>query len=674
MKRRRESGNGLFCDLCQVRLSSESLFATHAAGKRHQENEKRKREREETAKQSVYIRNFPPETAEKEIKAAFAKFGEIRKVVMVQDKRGSYALVEFSSAESALSSLQQPVLIGDKKATVKPRNVKDHSTTFPDPLEPETKRAKSGARRGMKEIEGVRAFPEDVLERVKFAGSVTGQAEALLSGLGLTETGVAERFRACADFQSAISQAYPHCIVIPYGSSSNQLGAVGCDMDVTVLLQRRPIDSIAMYRKAIPSAEVSASCEDVESLDEALDRCAACLSSGVPGLKIIKIIRVTKCPVITFTYKDINCDMSINNRLALENTSLLSAYMQFGDWVCLFLFVLRCWGYVRGFSGFHSPGSLSSYALSLMAIHYLQQSGEFPCLSQNDTLTMQKVEIDGWDCTFSDPKMSPIDSKQPDLGPLLVGFWNYFSSFDFSTRVCCIHTTAIPEKSSLSEETFITQPLPLVCVQDPFEHSHITTRSVTPHTLQRFIHDSQSAVYILSHAGGLADVLHPPSLKHKIIHVPASGKFASVNLAGILQYVCQGLQEQLDFSIRSLSEENDVVPRPGSQSVEEIAESQEACMRRVEGKQQRVCIGAHCFVKSRTWVGRRHVKRMGGQGSSDDSGQHLLRFNVLVSEFSPDPERCGFDIRFMPVYSPVESDFQLCFAFYKKWLLESLIQ
>ena len=90
-----------------------------------------------------------------------------------------------------------------------------------------------------------------------------------------------------------------------------------------------------------------------------------------------------------------------------------------GDWVRRFLFLVRLWAHVRHFSGFHSPGLFSGYALTLMAIHYLQQSGHVPCLSQTyDKETespRRRIVIDKWDCTFAEPL--PLQAQsEPDLG------------------------------------------------------------------------------------------------------------------------------------------------------------------------------------------------------------------------------------------------------------------
>ena len=228
--------------------------------------------------------------------------------------------------------------------------------------------------------------------------------------------------------------------------------------------------------------------------------------------------------------------------------------------------------------------------------------------------------------------------------------------------------------------------MPLVCVQDPFERDHITTQSVSPNTLRTFRHDCCSAIYILTEIEGqFSALLQPPTLKPKIICLSfdrvkkllaireeeeEEEEEKSATLGLLLFYICQSLQKELCIRVHSLSAENelklsDEEEEEDSLSIQRIVSGQEESVRRIGGR-QRSCVGAHCSVQSRRWMRRRQARR----GGTHENNHTILRFNVFVSEFSPQPDRRrGFDIHFVPICSPVESDFQLCFAFYKKWIL-----
>lgn len=89
-----------------------------------------------------------------------------------------------------------------------------------------------------------------------------------------------------------------------------------------------------------------------------------------------------------------------------------------------------------------SRGSLSSYAYSLMTIHYLQQRGIIPVLQEIGLDRKVERIVDGWDTWFFDDLNSLIRYWKPtnneSVAQLFIGFLVYYSEvFNFDENVVC---------------------------------------------------------------------------------------------------------------------------------------------------------------------------------------------------------------------------------------------
>lgn len=58
----------------------------------------------------------------------------------------------------------------------------------------------------------------------------------------LTELDIRMRFFLCSLIKDSISGLFPHCDVLPFGSSVNGVGKRGCDLDVVLRLYPEKVD------------------------------------------------------------------------------------------------------------------------------------------------------------------------------------------------------------------------------------------------------------------------------------------------------------------------------------------------------------------------------------------------------------------------------------------------
>ena len=86
----------------------------------------------------------------------------------------------------------------------------------------------------------------------------------------------------------------------------------------------------------------------------------------------VKTITNTRCPVVRFLHdkENINCDLSLNNYLANQNTKLIKLYMDLEPSLRKLVFVLRYWIKQKNL---YSKSRFNSYTIIWLVIFYMQK-------------------------------------------------------------------------------------------------------------------------------------------------------------------------------------------------------------------------------------------------------------------------------------------------------------
>ncbi len=92
------------------------------------------------------------------------------------------------------------------------------------------------------------------------------------------------------------------------------------------------------------------------------------------------MIAYARVPLIKFTHPaGFDCDLCLDNSLAVYNTRLLRTYAQLDERVRHLVYAVKWWAKSRGINE-ASTGTLSSYSYSIWVIHFLQNCAPFPVL------------------------------------------------------------------------------------------------------------------------------------------------------------------------------------------------------------------------------------------------------------------------------------------------------
>ncbi|XP_016925340.2 poly(A) RNA polymerase gld-2 homolog B isoform X2 [Drosophila suzukii] len=228
-----------------------------------------------------------------------------------------------------------------------------------------------------------------------------------------------------------------------------------------------------------------------------------------------------RVPILRF--KDISngieVDLNFNNCVGIKNTYLLQFYAQL-DWRTRPLVVIvKLWAQYHDINDAKRM-TISSYSLVLMVLHYLQHAcvpHVLPCLH---TLYPEKFQLGQQDCLDLD-LIEPIEPYQglnnQTLGEHLLGFFKYYSSFDFRNFAISIRTGGVLPVSTCrmakSPKNDVYQWKELN-IEEPFDLSN-TARSVYDYaTFERVKSVFLASARRLDHTLDLATIFRP------IHHVP----------------------------------------------------------------------------------------------------------------------------------------------------------
>ncbi|KAF9134877.1 hypothetical protein BGW39_005592 [Mortierella sp. 14UC] len=205
------------------------------------------------------------------------------------------------------------------------------------------------------------------------------------------------------------------------------------------------------------------------SIDDLAD---ALHDSGYHSITTIPHARV---PIASLMLSGINVDLNIAEPMGVQNSELIATYSGIDDRFTTLWFSIKQIAKKHGIlSG--STGFLSSYALAMMLIVYLQDqcsSNILPRLQQ-EGYQMNDCIIDGYNCSYDwSTDYTNYGSNNPDSpGQLLVNFCHYFGyTFNYASQEVNPCLGRIQMRSFTPPARSRTDRRPKswpICILDPF--------------------------------------------------------------------------------------------------------------------------------------------------------------------------------------------------------------
>eukprot|EP01134_Creolimax_fragrantissima_P001880 CFRG1880T1 len=323
--------------------------------------------------------------------------------------------------------------------------------------------------------------------------------------------------------------------VLLFGSSMSGLGFKGCDLDMSFVLSAKDLtnqpalptdyeevneslykidvrdvspikeettvpgegndeevfDNVVPNPKPIPTQTQSLSAESKVIM--AMKKIFSAVSHDSVFIDILAIPKA-RVPIIKFIHAKTGyeCDICINNTLAVQNTALLRLYANFDVRSRKLMLAIKWWAKRRGINN-SAGGTLSSYAYVIMVIHFLQNTSRLPVLPNlQDSRLCRDASAEHADGAVfcEDMKMAKRSMKgtnSSSLSELMAEFFCYYAfRFNISEYTISVRTPHLRKRDYRAS----TQKRRWrVTIEDPFE---------TNHDLGSVLFDIQGMVKIIS--------------------------------------------------------------------------------------------------------------------------------------------------------------------------------
>lgn len=277
----------------------------------------------------------------------------------------------------------------------------------------------------------------------------------------------------CSFLSKQVSHTIPHPRFIVFGSSLNGFSTRTSDLDITLLVEgevlyQNPLRGV--YRRLRKLTTRISECQLIEA----------------------------KVPIVMFEDLQLGfeVDISINNNSGIRNTFLLRTYSRLDTRVRPLVIVVKEWAKCNNVCNSKS-GLLSSYALNLMVLFFLQYS-----VSPQVLPSLQRMFPDTYNAYFTIDDIQKVDMEaickswtsenKESVGELLIKFFEYYSRHDFRGKLISVRTGSLHElpdwDSSRGFKGYIN-------IEEPY-------------TLE----NAARSVYLLSHC---KDIIHEFRRKHR---------------------------------------------------------------------------------------------------------------------------------------------------------------
>ncbi|KAM7347761.1 mitochondrial poly(A) polymerase [Cochliomyia hominivorax] len=300
-------------------------------------------------------------------------------------------------------------------------------------------------------------------------GHIDVQLSELYQRTKLNDLGIRLRFLAAYQIQQAISGMFPFANALPFGSSVNGFGKMGCDLDLILRLdqeckepdaKKRPESRLVFHTKENLTNGRSQTQRQMESIGDMLQL-------FLPGVCHVRRILQARVPIIKYHHEHLNLeiDLSMSNLSGFYMSELLYMFGEFDERVRPLTFCIRRWASACGLTN-PSPGRwISNFSLTCLVIFFLQQAKQpvLPAINALiKTAKQEDVRIteDGINCTFArDFQNVGFRSKNTsNTSELLLQFFEFYSQFDFQNKAISLNegrAIAKPDHSAL----YIVNPL-----------------------------------------------------------------------------------------------------------------------------------------------------------------------------------------------------------------------
>ncbi|KAK9502665.1 hypothetical protein O3M35_011390 [Rhynocoris fuscipes] len=282
---------------------------------------------------------------------------------------------------------------------------------------------------------------QEVFEWIEQTCSLSDSMKVLYEGTRLDELGTRLRLLTARQIEMAMEGIFPNIGVLPFGSSVNGLGKAGCDLDL-VVHQHYSIEDHEKNTFRLVQHHKTTSSSSRQYIQRQMEVLADIIQLYLPGCYSVKRILQARVPIVKFSQEvtGVDCDLSMTNMTGVYMSELLYLMGCLDEFARPLVFTVKQWAWATGLTN-PVPGRwITNFTLTLLTLFYLQVINRLPSVDKLKAAAgpQDKRVTEDIDCTFIRDltrfkwKLPKNDDKN-ELSSLLKGFFDYYTTFDFSS-------------------------------------------------------------------------------------------------------------------------------------------------------------------------------------------------------------------------------------------------
>lgn len=331
-----------------------------------------------------------------------------------------------------------------------------------------------------------------LFQQLSEAKTVSEQIENCYSILKLDDIELRLRFQMSHEIERCFLGSFPNVEVLPFGSTVNGFGRMGCDLDMFITLDRVKKD--ASEKRLVFQTKRSELNGKYHQNIKLLETIGEIMRNFVPGVTDVVKILHARVPIIKFnnSYTGIECDLSLSNMSALYMSELLYLYGEIDRRVRPIIFTLRKWAQVKEITCATPGEHITNFSLTLLILFYLQNKKILPSLQELRKAAAKddkRITETGVDCTFARNlnSIKTPNSPSDDCFTLLKGFFEFYSAFNYKTHGICLQSGMITVK-----DIYIA-----LFIKNPLEPTLNVSRNVSFKQIDRIRYYCREALWLL---------------------------------------------------------------------------------------------------------------------------------------------------------------------------------
>ncbi|KAI8589428.1 hypothetical protein BDZ88DRAFT_146816 [Geranomyces variabilis] len=241
------------------------------------------------------------------------------------------------------------------------------------------------------------------------------------------------------------------------------------------------------------------------------------------GMTEIYTVAAAKVPICKFYDPEyhVNCDINVNNPVALRNTEMIKEYVKIDSRVRPMMLVIKFWTRQRKLNDAAKGGTLSSYCWAMMVLNFLQmrQPPILPCLheryfaeTKSHKIKPNPVLLNGVDCSFhpGDDYVGFGSPNKETLGSLVHAFFRFYAEeFDYESFVISVRHGCCLTKAQKSWDIDVERNRRFLCVEEPFNTQRNLANSADAYSIIGLRREFDRGASMLSAGADLDDVCEP---------------------------------------------------------------------------------------------------------------------------------------------------------------------